>query len=488
MSDDFDDLTSKWAKLGIAESAAQKAIADLARLDDVYSRSDVARLTATESLTARVTGDLAGLSALDLANRVTGRAALGGGSMIQSEVDKAMLSARMAQSAWADVNSNIPLSRLLNETTLATARQREMALQAVLGNRTDYARLAMATVAALKAEEYLAVNGTAVMGPLAELRAAGALDNLATSIAAAKAADLALVGYESRFKMPGAVDFAFLGRLTEAQSYAEKYRADILTASARVHSPWLDVENPARSALAFADLQVMGRSVVVERPYSDQLMDALRLNLGDWRDTITMPVAVIGNLTARSAFYVERGFRAELTDFPAAAFEEALEVSELTLEAPTLVDRYGEPIEPSKDEDVSAFMRTNKAHLWFLRLETQLRAFINESMTREFGPDWPRHRLPNGMYDEWVETRRKNGKPTAPLIDFADFTHYVLLMTRRDNWKLFKPHFKDEANLRESMQRLYLARNETSHARPISQDDEVYIYVEIKRLWNAIKS
>ncbi len=41
-------------------------------------------------------------------------------------------------------------------------------------------------------------------------------------------------------------------------------------------------------------------------------------------------------------------------------------------------------------------------------------------------------------------------------------------------------------SVRESLQRLYLIRLDTMHARPITQDDEWLLYVETRRLVNLI--
>jgi hypothetical protein len=31
-------------------------------------------------------------------------------------------------------------------------------------------------------------------------------------------------------------------------------------------------------------------------------------------------------------------------------------------------------------------------------------------MTRAFGPDWPRRRLPNGLFDQWRDKQRADVK------------------------------------------------------------------------------
>jgi len=63
----------------------------------------------------------------------------------------------------------------------------------------------------------------------------------------------------------------------------------------------------------------------------------------------------------------------------------------------------------------------------------------------------------------------------------------VTIITRRDNWEaVFKPIFCRAESVIESFQRLYPIRICTMHARVITQDDELYLYVEVKRLLAAI--
>jgi hypothetical protein len=273
-------------------------------------------------------------------------------------------------------------------------------------------------------------------------------------------------------------------------SFAALYGDRAMQSAMAIGSPWLEVENASRSLAAFTELQGIGFALKDLDPFSDRLMRGLRSDLGDWRDQITFPISVYGDLGARSAFYVERGLRGDLTDFPADAFEGGLESAELTDEVPPLIGLYGEPIEAAEDEDQSAFSRTNRAHLWFMRFETQLRQLIDAQMTRAFGPDWEKRQLPNGFYDQWQQKKRKAeaaGRPPRPPIAYADFTDYEAIICRRDNWKVFAVFFRDQSNIRESLQRLFLPRIETMHGRPLSQDDELLLFVELKRLGKAFK-
>jgi hypothetical protein len=53
---------------------------------------------------------------------------------------------------------------------------------------------------------------------------------------------------------------------------------------------------------------------------------------------------------------------------------------------------------------------------------------------------------------------------------------------------VFAPVFRRAESVRESFQRLYPIRLCTMHARIVTQDDELYLFVETKRILSAIKS
>ena len=111
-------------------------------------------------------------------------------------------------------------------------------------------------------------------------------------------------------------------------------------------------------------------------------------------------------------------------------------------------------------------------------------------MTIAFGPTWFERQMPNGMYEKWVEKRDKaqaNGEPEQPLINFADFSDYVLIIQRRDNWsKVFESAFRRLDEVRESFYRLSPIRIVAMHSRVITLDDELLLKVESRRVLKAI--
>lgn len=348
----------------------------------------------------------------------------------------------------------------------------------------------------LKSIERSQAQMQAAMGPLDDLRRAGlfALDSPWHR-------EMGRVGrmmadFEARFHLPKMPEYLSLmadlrtSQLSETVMKITEQSSAVLRAMESMRSPWLDAQEKMRSLTSFAELQGIGHALRNMPTFGENLSAALRIDLGDWRDPITWRPEILVDLGARSDFYAGLGFNRALTDFPSPAFQESMDIAGLRREPPPLVELYGEPIPRSDDDEEKAFERTNRAHDWLQRLESQLRAFIDEQMTREFGADWPKRRLPNGVHDAWREKKEKAeqaGGQDRPLIAYADFTDYERVICRSDNWgDIFGRFFARQESVRESFQRLHLIRLDTMHARPITQDDELLLYVETRRLVKVI--
>ena len=337
----------------------------------------------------------------------------------------------------------------------------------------------------------------AALGPIEDLRRAGAFDMDSRWFRDIERVGLAMADFEARFHLPEMTEIERLiaefrnSPLSQALSQYAELPSSLQRAIESMRTPWLDAQEAMRSIAGFAELQGIGHVLKNMSAFSESLTAALRIDLGDWRDPITWRPELFTDLVARSDFYASLGFNQALTDFPAPAFQQSLDIAGLRREPPPLVARYGAPIPCSGDDDEEeGLARTNMAHDWLLRLETQLRAFIDDQMTRAFGADWPKCRLPNGLYEEWQEKKRKAiqaGAKEWPLIAYADFTSYERVICRRDNWReIFARFFGRPETVRESFQRLYPIRLDTMHARPITQDDKLLLYVETRRLVKAV--
>jgi len=330
-------------------------------------------------------------------------------------------------------------------------------------------------------------------GPLEGLRQAGLLEPHAGATSAARRLSEIMAEMESRFRLPEIAEASRLLAESPVAGVLGRYQqqaAELQRTMDAMRTPWLDMHERLRSAGAFAELQGIGQALRVAPAFDVRVTEALRIDLGDWQARIDWPAAIFTDPLARSAFYEARGLDPALTAFPAKAFHESLGYAGLGGPPPPVIEGYWTEAEPEPDEEEEGLTRTNDAHDRLTRFETQLRRFIGEQMRAAFGEDWIRHRVPGDIHKAWREKRQKaldNGEREWPLIAYADFADYVPIITRKDNWEaVFKPVFRRQSFVQESFQRLYPIRICTMHARLITQDDELYLCVETRRILSAI--
>ena len=302
--------------------------------------------------------------------------------------------------------------------------------------------------------------------------------------------------YQAQFRLPAA---------PELQSIVEQYKRDNLQvaalardmwrnehlalgrAMAAMSNPWLDARNLASSINGFTELQGIGRALQISSPFDERISEKLRVDLGDWQEVVPIDETSLLDPVSRTSFYLDRGLNPSLTAFPASAFIESTEIAGLR-DPITTTDES--PNHQELDDEESAFIRTNAAHDKLMRFETMIRQFIEERMRSECGDKWIKQRVPAAIRQSWEQKRQATleaGGEDWPLIAFADFTDYIPIITRRDNWEgVFASIFKRSESIRESFQRLYPIRICTMHARLITQDDELYLLVETKRILKAI--
>ena len=79
------------------------------------------------------------------------------------------------------------------------------------------------------------------------------------------------------------------------------------------------------------------------------------------------------------------------------------------------------------------------------------------------------------------------GEEPMPIIAYADFSDYIKIIERKDNWnQVFALAFKRKTDIQESFNRLMPARIVTMHARIITFDDHLLLLAEVRRILKAI--
>lgn len=333
------------------------------------------------------------------------------------------------------------------------------------------------------------------LGPIQDMRSL--VHNDAIQAIMDRHQDFAQIGerLQAQFRMPAIGEAARLAsEMQESiQSAMQPFIAQsaaITAAMESIRTPWLDTIDAVRSARSFASLQNIGATLAQHTAFSDSVTGSLRDYLGDWRDKITFSDEIIRSISARSDLYESRGFDTGLTEFPNPAFEGALSEAGLWEPVPDIEIVPALYLPAPSEQEEPGFARTNRAHDHLQRFEAHVRQFIEKQMCEVFGDNWIKHRVPHDFRKRWKDNQdkaRDNGAEVFPLIEYADFTDYEIIIVRGDNWNdVFQSIFRRKESVRESWQRLYPIRLATMHARMISQDDELYLVAEVKRILKAV--
>ena len=329
------------------------------------------------------------------------------------------------------------------------------------------------------------------LGPLEDLRRSGYL-TLASQLHTEISGLGGLLAAEQRFLLPQISNVAslldqFWNELESVRRYSQQEPA-LQRLMESMRTPWLDIADQIGSINGFAGLHGIGSLLRTSPAFDSKLADILRLDLGDWREEIIWPASIDTDPVARTSLYINQGFNPDLTTFPQTAFEQI--VTEACLKEPDVPRAIEYDLDEESDETdrEATFQRTNNAHDSLQRFESQLRKFICEQMEKKFGSRWIRQRIPEDMRSRWLEKQSRDADSGRwPLIAYADFTDYVNIIARNDNWgELFEAVFVNKSSVQESFRRLYPIRLATMHARTITQDDELYLFVETKRILSAI--
>ena len=274
------------------------------------------------------------------------------------------------------------------------------------------------------------------------------------------------------------------------QRYQES-TSNLKRAIESMQTPWLDMQNELRSLKGFAALQGIGHALRTMPPFGTRIADALRADLGDWRNETAWPPEIFIDPQARTSFYEEHGLNPALTTFSVDAFEQITITVNINFRADSvpMAEDYNFGLEIETDTNESDLYHSNSYAL-IRRLETLIRKYIDKKMEAVFGVDWVENQVGGEIQQQWLNKRQKalcDGEREQPLIAYAAFTDYAKIITQDDNWEnAFKSTFRRKKNVQESFRRLVPIRNRVAHSRPAKPSDALYLYVETKRILTAI--
>lgn len=323
-------------------------------------------------------------------------------------------------------------------------------------------------------------------GPVEEMRRLGLLDEKTATQSAVDKIIEDQARYQQLFRLPAASELGALAHIAMTSDLTQMVmgtEGKLKSYLEAMKSPWLQIENASASALGLSELVSIGRGIDLYSPYDENFVRTLRSELGDWRDISIPATEILRNPITRSEFYVAHGLNANLTDFTPPAFHDGLRIARL---------RSDEDAKDVEDVDIEEqeLRRAMEAFALLRRFEIALRRFVEEVMEKEFGSKWKKQQLPGGMLAQWEDKKAKDSKAgpsDLPVIDYADFSDYRMIIEKGDNWeRVFKHFFNRKHDVVESFNRLHVIRITTMHARLITNDDELLIRVETKRVLTAI--
>lgn len=305
--------------------------------------------------------------------------------------------------------------------------------------------------------------------------------------------------YNKRFRSPVEEEirrinnsFAGMGSVN-ALGLAPECISEISKSLAGIQSHWVDSQNVSQSLTAASELYAISAGITDLKPFGGALTNVFRSDFGDWRHIKTIPESILTSPVERFGFYRYHGFDDSLTDFPTEAFNDLLLHSGIHRSTwPTPAPDYGNGLTiEAENEENNVPERNRTAYKVIFRLETRLRKFVDEEMTRKFGAGWEKQRTPGNMYSEWKEKKKaaiKAGDGDHPLITYADFTDYLPIIERNDNWNhVFKSVFIRKTDIQESLVRLQPVRICTMHCRTITADDQLLLGAEAQRIFRALE-
>lgn len=303
----------------------------------------------------------------------------------------------------------------------------------------------------------------------------------------------------TRFTLP---DIAATARISEIAAQVEfspalsqfRASADEMRRSIEVmQAPWLDVLHTTRSITGFAELGALGRMLAEAKPFGAEAVEAARTTLGDWRGFAPPQVELGVDAEVRLGWYRDYGLDSRLTAFSTESYLAVLDATAVRHAPPLLIDEYAPrdlptPEAPAEDE---ALALSSEAYAILRPFESQVRALIAERMEAAFGQKWKTQRVPGPVVQQWRAKRAAavaNGERPQPLLAYADFTDYIRIIERMDNWtELFRTIFSDLMDTQVSFRRLHVVRIPLMHARPITTEDILLAQVETRRILRAFE-
>lgn len=128
------------------------------------------------------------------------------------------------------------------------------------------------------------------------------------------------------------------------------------------------------------------------------------------------------------------------------------------------------------------------------KLETELRYFIECSLSN-LSKNWWKEKIPDDVRNNAEERKNRNENlwpwyninQNLPPIAYIDFSDYIKIISRRDNWQeVFKDVFKNKEWITTKLNELEPIRNAIAHNRPLTEESIQRLKLNVNDILKAI--
>ena len=258
---------------------------------------------------------------------------------------------------------------------------------------------------------------------------------------------------------------------------------------------WVDAHNPASSFAGFAKLGGLNQ-IIRERAFESETLYAMREAIGETYSTGHRILENIVGVAERVRAYRTLGFDSDLTHFRSDSYLQILARAGFEVLWTPEDDESDDTERPHAEhhEELLVLSLPSKVNTRIYEIlfafESAIRNFISHELRRRHGDDWHQIALPPSLitqYRKKQNTDVSKGRPTEPLIAYADISHYAQIMQHNNNWEhSFESYFKDLGALNSAFAWIAGIRNVNHHNRQLAKEDVTLFVMNMQHILQAI--
>ncbi|MBE0516415.1 MAG: hypothetical protein IBX41_03340 [Methanophagales archaeon] len=155
---------------------------------------------------------------------------------------------------------------------------------------------------------------------------------------------------------------------------------------------------------------------------------------------------------------------------------------------------YNRDIPQLLEQERAKKVMEGKPYETLKELETKLRGFISSKL-ESITPNWWKERIPDDVRKRAEERKAKNEKlwpwhtqKDLHPIHYIDFTDYVKIITRKDNWEgIFVAVFKEKEIISVKLKELESIRNAIAHSRELDNEETEKFRIYAREILKTVR-